>query len=360
MTNRVHNFSAGPSALPLEVLQEAAENLVEHPPFGMSIMEMSHRSKGWVERQKTVEAELRTLANISDDYEVLFLQGGATTQFAMVPQNLLTPGDKADYILTGTWSNKALAEAQKLGFTARACASNQETNYDRTPTTFDIDPNAAYVHYTSNNTIYGTQWNAPPPSQGRPLVCDASSDIFCRPLALDQHDLIYAGAQKNIGPAGVTLVIVRRDLLDRAPKNLPTMMTYRTHAAKNSAHNTPPVWCIYMIGLVVRWLTKQGGLAAVEVANRRKAALLYDLFSQGDFYKGHAQPDSRSLMNVTFRLPTQELDAMFIAEADRAGLKNLKGHRSTGGCRASIYNAVPETSVQALVDFMRDFETRRG
>jgi phosphoserine aminotransferase len=356
---RTHNFSAGPGALPEEVLAVAQRDLVCHPDFGASIMEISHRSKGWMERQAQIERDLRTLGGISDEYAVLFLQGGASTQFAMVPMNLLPPGGKADYVVTGTWATKAIEEAQRLGYAARAAASSKATKFDRIPTALDVDPEAAYLHYTSNNTIYGTEFQAPPDPQGRPLVCDASSDILARPLWVEGHDLIYAGAQKNMGPAGVTVVIVKKALLDRAPATLPTMLAYKTHADNDSMYNTPPVWAIYMVGLVARWVLDQGGLVEMERRNRDKAALLYDAIDAG-FYQGHAQPDSRSLMNVTFRLPSEELEAKFIKEATAQGLSELKGHRSVGGCRASIYNAVPRKSVEALADFMRDFARKHG
>jgi phosphoserine aminotransferase len=360
MNNRVHNFSAGPSALPVEVLAQAARDLVCHPEFGMSIMEMSHRSPGWVRIQEQIEANLRQLAQIPDEYAVLFLQGGATTQFASVPLNLLPRGASADYILTGAWSVKALREAGKVGLQARPAGSSEKTGFDRIPTALDLDPKATYVHYTSNNTIYGTQWSAPPQAGGVPLVCDASSDIFCRPLELSGHDLVYAGAQKNIGPAGVTLVIVRRDVLDRVPEDVPTMLAYKNHAARSSAYNTPPVWPIYMVGLVIEWMLAQGGLAAIESRNRAKAGLLYGALDASDFYRGLAQPESRSLMNVTFALPDQERTALFLKEAQEHQLHNLKGYRTLGGCRASIYNAVSMDSVQALVDFMRHFEAKHG
>ncbi len=356
---RVYNFSAGPATLPLEVLKEAQEFLAEYPSEGMSVMEMSHRSAFWSERYDGIVANIRKLAGISDDYEVLFLQGGASSQFAMIPLNLLADGASADYITTGTWSVKAYAEAVKLGKTVREAGSSKETGFDRIPTALDFDTNAAYVHYTSNNTIKGTQWTAPPAAD-RPLICDASSDIFSRPLVLDGHDLVYAGAQKNLGPAGTTLVIVRKDILDRAPADTPTMFTYATHAGKNSHFNTAPVFAIYMVGLVIEWLLRKGSLETIEAHNKAKAALLYDAIDGSDFYRGAVQKESRSLMNVPFALPTPALDARFIAEAGEAGLKTLKGHRSVGGCRASIYNAMPTEGVQALVDFMADFEKRNG
>jgi phosphoserine aminotransferase len=360
MSHRIHNFSAGPGALPLEVLEEAARDLVSYPPHGLSVMEMSHRSKEWLAIFERIEADLRALASIPDEYALLFLQGGASTQFAAVPMNLIPEGRSADYVLTGTWSVSALREAHRLRRAARVAGTSEQTGFDRIPDTLDLDPDAAYVHYTSNNTIYGTQWPQAPRTAGAPLVCDASSDLFCRPLDLHNHDLVYAGAQKNLGPAGVTLVIVRRDVLDRGPDDIPTMLSYKVHAAKDSAYNTPPVWPIYIVGLVVQWLLRQGGLAAVEARNQQKAALLYDILDQSAFYRGLAQPHSRSLMNVTFHLPDDAATAAFLAEASKLHLKSLKGYRTLGGVRASIYNAVPVESVQALADFMRDFEARHG
>jgi len=342
------------------VLQTAAADLITHGEQGMSVMEMSHRSDFWVEHQRGIEANLRTLAGISDDYHVLFLQGGATTQFATVPLNLLSVGASADYILTGVWSVKAMREAQKLGYDVRASASSEDSGFDHIPTDSTVNPGAVYVHYTSNNTIYGTGWNRPPDCGHGYLVCDASSDIFSRPMDVAAHGLIYAGAQKNLGPAGVTLVIVRKDLVGAAPADVPTMLDYAVHAAKDSAHNTPPVWSIYMLGLSVQWILDQGGLEAMARHNERKARLLYDVIDAGDFYKGHALPESRSLMNITFNLGTSDLEARFLEEAGGLDMLNLRGHRSVGGCRASIYNAVPFTSVETLSEFMVDFARRHG
>ena len=360
---RVHNFSAGPGVLPQPVLEEAARDLVTHELYGMSVMEMSHRSKGWVARQEKISDDLRRIMAIPEDYEILFLQGGASTQFAMVPLNLLpTQGASADYILTGAWSVKALEEARKLGRSARVAASSEAEGFDHIPTELDLDLAATYVHYTSNNTIYGTAFGAPPEVDGLPLVCDASSDILAGPFDFRHHDLVYAGAQKNMGPAGATIVIVHKDLLDRVPDDVPTMLAYKTHAAKKSAYNTPPVWSLYIMGLVLEWIERDiGGLDAMAERNRMKAALLYDLIDgSGGFYRGAARAGSRSLMNVTFRLPTKDDEARFLAEAEAADFLNLKGHRSAGGCRASIYNAQPIESIEALVGFMQDFQTRCG
>ncbi len=360
---RVHNFSAGPGVLPMEVLQEAARDLIDHPDFGMSVMESSHRAGVWVERQRKVTDDLRRLLSIPQEFEILWVQGGASTQFAMVPLNLL-PSDgsaSADYIMTGQWSDKALYETHQVGRTARIAASSKATNYDRIPGELDLDPGASFVHYTSNNTVRGTQFAALPQTGDLPLVCDASSDILSRPMDFARHDLVYAGAQKNMGPAGVTLVIVRKSLLDRVEDNVPTMMCYKTHAAKASAYNTPPVWSLYMVGLVLEWVERQGGVEAMAKMCQSKAGLIYDVIDEEpDFYKGAATTNSRSLMNVTFRLPTPELEAAFVAKADAEGLKNLKGHRSVGGCRASLYNALPMESAQVLAQFMRDFRQQNA
>ena len=356
---RFHNFSAGPGALPLSVLEQAQRDLMEHPDFGMSVMETSHRAAPWVERLEQIEANLRTLAGISDDYAVLFLQGGASSQFAMVPMNLMPAGGCADYIDTGRWSEKAIAEVAQVGRNARVAGTSRETGFDRIPTDLHVDPRSAYLHYTSNNTIYGTQYHTPP-SADIPLVCDASSDILSRPLAIDGHDVIFAGAQKNMGPAGVTLAIVRRDTLDRAGQDLPTMFRYKTHAAKGSMFNTPPVFAIYMVGLVIEWIMAQGTLEDMAAHNLAKANLIYDVIDDGDFYTGLAATESRSQMNISFRLPSPALDAMFIAESIDAGFRNLKGHRSVGGCRASVYNAMPLDSVHELSNFMRTFRAQHG
>lgn len=362
MSPRVHNFSAGPGVLPLEVLEAAAAKLINHTPFGMSIMEMSHRSKGWVERQASITETIRRVLAVPDTFEVLFLTGGATTQFAMVPLNLLPAGQSADYLITGTWSVKALQEARKVGLQAREASSSAHSGFDHIPSpeTLDLDDKAVYAHYTSNNTVSGTQYKAAPETGDVPLVCDASSDIMSRPIDFARHDLVYAGAQKNMGPAGVTMVFVRKSVLDRVPDQVPTLMAYKTHAAKNSAHNTPPVWPIHMVGLVAEWVERHGGVGAMAERAQAKAAAVYGVIDEDDFYQGATAVDSRSLMNVTFRLPTPELDSAFVSEAALENLVNLKGHRSVGGCRASLYNALPEASVQALVEFMRRFRDRRG
>lgn len=361
MSDRIYNFSAGPAVLPLPVLEEAQRNLVSLPGVGMSVLEISHRSKTFEEIIQTAESDIRRLAGVPDNYRVLFLQGGASLQFSMVPMNLLPVGGKADYISTGVWSKKAIKEAQKIG-QVNVAASTEAENFTRIPRQDELklDPEAAYLHYTTNNTIYGTEWKREPAAGPVPLVADASSDIFSRPINIEKHGLIYAGAQKNLAPAGVTLVIIRDDMLERSPQGLATMLDYNTHAKNNSLYNTPPVFAIYVMGLVLKWLIREGGLDETLRRNEEKARLLYDLFDSSEFYRGHAQADSRSLMNVTFRLPSEELEKRFIAEATRAGFDGLKGHRSVGGCRASIYNAFPREGVEALVSFMKEFERTNG
>src|SRR5215471_5293130 len=361
MTERIYNFSAGPAVLPLGVLQEARENLLALPGVGMSILEISHRSKAFDEVINAAVADIRSLASIPDDYHVLFLQGGASMQFSMAPMNLLQPGSSADYILTGSWSKKALKEAQKVGQT-RVAGTTELDKFNRIPGQHELhfDPAASYVHITTNNTIFGTEWKTEPETGRVPLVADTSSDMFSRPIDVRRYGLIYAGAQKNLGPAGVTLVILRDDLLARSSKELPAMLDYNTYAKENSLYNTPPVFAIYIVGLVMKWIIKQGGLSEVHKRNQEKAALLYDEIDSSQFYKGHAAPDSRSLMNVTFRLPNEDLEKQFVAEATRAGLDGLKGHRSVGGIRASIYNAFPREGVEALVSFMKEFERTHG
>jgi len=358
---RIFNFSAGPAVLPLPVLEEAQRDLVSLPGTGMSILEISHRSKAFDEVIQGAEADIRTLARIPDDYEVLFLQGGASLQFSMVPMNLLLQGTTADYVITGVWSQKALKEAKRVG-SVNVAATTEADNFTHVPAPQDIrlTGNAAYVHVTSNNTIYGTQWRALPDTGGRPLVNDASSDIFSQPIDVAKHGLIYAGAQKNLAPAGLTLVIIRKDLVERSQASLPTMLSYKVHAENKSLYNTPPVFAIYILRLVLKWLLANGGLEAMAAQNERKAGLLYDEIDRTGFYRGHARRDSRSWMNVTFRLPSEDLEKQFVKQSTAAGLDGLKGHRSVGGLRASIYNAFPEAGVKALVDFMREFERKNG
>jgi phosphoserine aminotransferase len=359
--SRVYNFSAGPAVLPLPVLEEAQRDLVALPAVGMSVMEISHRSKAFDEIIHGAEADMRKLGGIPDNYKVLFLQGGASLQFSMVPMNLLTPGATADYIITGDWAKKALKEAKKVGAT-NVAATTESTNFKRIPAQGDLKltPGAAYVHMTSNNTIHGTEWHHLPDVGDAPLVCDASSDMYARPIDVSRFGLIYAGAQKNLGPSGVTVVIVREDLLARSADTLPTMLNYRTHAENGSLYNTPPVFGIYILRLVLKWLVSLGGLPAIAKINERKANMLYDELDRTDFWRPHADKDSRSLMNVTFRLPNEELEKLFIKQATGAGFDGLKGHRSVGGLRASIYNAFPEQGIVDLVQFMREFERTHG
>jgi phosphoserine aminotransferase len=358
---RILNFSAGPAMLPLPVLEQAERELVSLPGIGMSILEVSHRSKVFEDVLARAEADIRTLAKIPANYRVLFLQGGASLQFAMVPMNLLTAGTTADYLVTGVWASKALDEARKIG-NVHVAASTKEEKFVRVPRPEEIalSPGAAYVHMTSNNTIYGTEWKDLPAVGDLPLVSDTSSDMFSRPIDVARHALIYAGAQKNMGPAGVTVVIIREDLLARSAASLPAMLNYSVHAQNGSMYNTPPVFAIYLLGLVVRWLIGQGGLDTIGVANQRKAEKLYAEIDRTGFYRGTAQKDSRSLMNVTFRLPSEELEKQFVKDAESAGMDGLKGHRSVGGIRASIYNAFPDVGVEALTSFMRDFERLHG
>ena len=355
--NRVYNFSAGPSMLPLPVLERAAAELVCYGDSGMSVMEMSHRTPVYEGIINAAEAELRQLMDIPDDYAVLFVQGGASTQFAAVPLNLMGRTGKADYIVSGQFAGKALKEAQKMGFDAREVASSKATNFDRVPVVSrrDFRPDAGYVHICYNNTIYGTKYPYIPDTGDIPLVADMSSCILSEPVDVRRFGVIYAGAQKNMAPAGVTVVIVRRDLLDYAPATIPTMLSWKVMADNGSMYNTPPCYSIYMAKLVFDYLLDIGGLAEMQRRNRAKAALLYDYLDSQSYYIAPVQKESRSMMNVTFVTGDPDLDKKFAAQADQAGLKNLKGHRSVGGMRASIYNAMPYEGVQALVDFMQAF-----
>ena len=366
MTTTVHrvlNFSAGPAVLPLSVLEQIQRDLVALPGVGMSILEVSHRSKAFEAILAQAEADIRALANIPSNYKVLFLQGGASLQFSMVPMNLLAAGQTADYIDCGSWADKALKEAKKLG-TVNVAASTKGENYSRLPTQSELKltPGAAYVHMTSNNTIEGTEYKALPNVADVPLVSDNSSDMFSGPLDVAKHGLIYAGAQKNMGPAGVTLVIIREDLVARSAGNkaLPTMLNYGVHVENTSLYNTPPAFGVYAVGLVIKWLLANGGLAGIGELNARKAGKLYAEIDRSGFYRGTANKDDRSLMNVTFRLPSEELENTFVKESTAAGLDGLKGHRSVGGMRASIYNAFPEAGIDALVSFMQEFEKKNG
>lgn len=357
---RVHNFNAGPAVLPLPVLEKVREELPELPGLGMSVMEMSHRSKEFDAILDRAENGLRKLLGLSQDYAVLFLGGGASLQFSMAPMNLLADGAKADYLVHGSWGIKALKEAQKEG-AAREAASTKSAGYRRVPRADEIslDPEAKYVHFTSNETIEGVQWRAEPETNGVPLICDASSDILSRPIATEKYGMIYAGAQKNIGPSGVTVVAIKNEWAQARPQ-LPTMLSYATHAKERSLYNTPNTFGIYMIGLVCDWIEGLGGLKGMEQRAAAKSNLIYDTIDASGFYSGHAEKENRSTMNVTFRLPNEELEAKFASQAQQAGMIGLKGHRSVGGLRASIYNALEPESVQVLVDFMREFERVNG
>jgi phosphoserine aminotransferase len=360
-TTRIHNFSAGPAVLPLAVLEEAQRHLISLPGVGMSVMEISHRSSTFEDLLNGAIEDIRALANVPSSYRILMLQGGASLQFSMVPMNLLTAGAAADYVDTGSWSDKAIKEAKKVG-KVNIAGTTKADGYARIPAQSELklSPDAAYVHITTNNTIEGTEWATLPDAGDVPLVADTSSDMFSRPIEVSRFGLIYAGAQKNLGPSGVTLVIVREDLLARSTDALPTMLNYKVHADNNSLYNTPNTFGIYILGLTMKWMRSMGGLSAIAALNQRKAGKIYAEIDRTGFYRGTAQKDSRSLMNVTFRLATEDLEKAFVKESTAAGLDGLKGHRAVGGMRASIYNAFPEEGVDALVDFMREFERRRG
>ncbi|MEQ9103645.1 MAG: 3-phosphoserine/phosphohydroxythreonine transaminase [Rhodothermales bacterium] len=351
---RIHNFSAGPGTLPRPVLEEARDEMLVYKTAGASIMEISHRSAEYTAVADAARQHFKDLLGLDDDWQILFLQGGASLQFYQTALNFLPAGRTADYVDTGEWSSKAIQQGQFVG-TVNVAASSEETGYDHVPpqASWVHSENPAYVHVTSNNTIYGTRmtWDPDVPA---PLICDASSDFLARPLDMNRYSLIYAGAQKNIGPAGVTVVLVRSSFMERANPNVPTMLDYRVHASK--LFNTPPVFAVYMVEKVLRWLKDLGGLVEMERRNDQKARLLYDRLDRTDFYRGTAQTASRSNMNVTFRLPDEAMESAFIAGAKKKGLVGLKGHRSVGGIRASIYNACDRSSVEALIDFMDGFE----
>lgn len=355
--SRVYNFSAGPAVLPESVLKSAAEEMLDYKGTGMSVMEMSHRSKAFEEIIQTAEADLRELMQIPDNYKVLFLQGGASQQFAMIPMNLMKNG-VADYIVTGQWAKKAYQEAAKYG-KVNKIASSEDKTFSYIPDCSDlpISEDADYVYICENNTIYGTKFKELPNTKGKTLVADVSSCFLSEPVDVSKYGIIYGGVQKNIGPAGVVIVIIREDLIteDVLP-GTPTMLTYKTHADAKSLYNTPPAYGIYMCGKVFKWIKEMGGLEAMKEKNERKAKILYDFLDQSKLFKGTVKKKDRSLMNVPFVTGDAELDAKFVKEAKAAGLENLKGHRSVGGMRASIYNAMPEEGVQALVDFMKKFE----
>jgi phosphoserine aminotransferase len=360
MAHRIVNFNAGPAILPLPVLEKIQAEMLDYHGEGMSLIEMSHRSKTFDALVVETEALVREIMGFSQDYQTLFLQGGATGQFAAVPLNLSVSGKTAEYIDSGSWASKAYKEAVKLEKPCRVIASSKAENYNHIPTDFVIGQDAAYLHICSNNTIFGTQWQDYPETGEVPLVVDMSSDFYCRRFDPNQIALAYAGAQKNAGPSGVVIVVIRRDLLERSPNNIPTILNYKIFAEENSLHNTPNTFGIYVVNLVMHWIKNQGGIDKVEQVNRRKAQRLYDALDATDFYTPHAKSNSRSLMNVTWKLPTEELDKKFVAEATQNEMVGLKGHRSTGGIRASIYNAMPMEGVQRLVDFMKEFERKNG
>jgi len=362
MEKRIYNFAAGPAILPEPVLKEAQEQLWALPGVGMSILEISHRSKTFDKIMAEAKEGLKSLLSISDDYELLFLQGGASLQFSMVPLNLMVKNKKADYIVTGSWSKKAVKEAKRVG-TVNIAASTEEGNFKRIPKQEELklDPQADYVHFTSNNTIFGTQFQKEPEVGNLPLVCDASSDILHKKIDVNKYALIYAGAQKNMGPSGVTFIILRKDMLERSSDSLHTMLNYKIHVENGSLYNTPNTFGIYIIALVAKWLKNLGGLDGMYKINKEKADLLYKCIDEsGGYYKGHADKDSRSLMNITFNLATEELEKKLVSEATAAGFDGLKGHRSVGGLRASIYNAFPKKGVEDLVGFMKDFQKKNG
>ncbi|MDB5101280.1 MAG: transporter [Cyanobacteria bacterium RYN_339] len=356
-TRTVHNFYAGPATMPLPALERAKEELLDFAGTGMSVMEISHRSKPYIALQEEAEALVRELLAVPAGYKVLFLQGGASLQFSMVPMNLLN-GKRGDYVVTGDWGAKALKEAKKAGSTG-VLASTEATNHDRIPQAIEIKQDAAYVHLTSNETISGTQFHAFPDTGAVPLVADMSSDIMWRPTDVSRFGLIYAGAQKNLGPSGVTLVIAREDLVEAAPESLPSMLSYKVHAKNDSMYNTPPTFGVYMLRNVLAWMKDQGGLKAIEARNREKGDALYAVIDRHpDFYTGHARTDSRSYMNVTFRLPDEAREKAFLKGADERGFIGLAGHRSVGGCRASIYNACAVESAKALAAYMEEFAAK--
>lgn len=361
MAKRIINLNPGPAALPLPVLEQIREEFLDYRGTGMSIVEISHRSKAFEEALNQAVERTKRLLNLEDDFDVVFIQGGANLQFCMVPMNLAVAGKPLEYINTGTWSTSAIKEAKNLSKDVRVIASSEDKNFSYIPRTFQVDENASYLHFTSNNTIKGTQWVEFPKAGRVPLVSDMSSDIMSRPFDAKPFGLIYAGAQKNIGPAGSAMVIIRKDMLERVPAGIPTMLKYTTFTKDNSLYNTPACFVIYTISLVLKWLEETvGGLEKMERINKEKADLLYGFMDGSGFYRGTAEKGSRSLMNVTFRLPSEDLEEKFVSEASKAGLGGLKGHRSVGGCRASLYNAIGVEEVRKLVTFMAEFQKKEG
>lgn len=358
MAHRIFNFSAGPATLPLEVMQTVQQELLDYRGTGMSVMEMSHRSPEYDDINDSCIALFREILGLDDSYHVLFMGGGASTQFALVPMNFLPKGGTAAYVDTGSWANKAMKEAKAFG-NAHLAGSSKESNYDHIPAKIDLPSDAAYLHVTSNNTIFGTQYQTFPDAGNVPLICDMSSDIASRRHDFTKFSMIYAGAQKNLGPAGVTVVIIKQSLLDKCAEGTPTMLNYKTHADKKSLYNTPPSFSIYVVKLVLEWVKKQGGLEAIEKANIAKKDRIYQLLDlYPDYYRGTVKPDSRSWMNITFRLPSEELEKKFIAEAKAAGMSGLKGHRSVGGVRVSTYNAQTLEGIETLAKFMEEFKKK--
>ncbi len=360
MESQIYNFYAGPAVMPQKVLAEAKEEMLDFSGTGMSVMEISHRAKPFEAIIQEAEANIKELLLLGDDYQVLFLQGGASLQFSMLPLNYLGPDQTADYILTGSWSEKALKEAKKIGAT-HVAATTADNKYRNIPQEIMLSAAPAYVHLTSNNTIFGTQWRDFPDTGDIPLCGDMSSDIMCRPIAANQFSLIYAGAQKNLGPSGVTIVIIRKSFLEKTLDIPYTMLKYTTHADSDSLYNTPPSFSVYMVNLVTRWLKEEGGLAAMEKQNTAKAQYIYDAIDKSKgFYQGHAEKDSRSLMNITFTIGDEVLEKAFASEAEKEGLVGLKGHRSVGGLRASTYNALPMEAAKTLSQFMEQFQKKNG
>jgi phosphoserine aminotransferase len=357
---KVYNFSAGPAGLPTDVMNQIKEEFLDYKGSGCGLIELSHRGPQFMEVMQEIKSDIRELMKINDDYSIIFVQGGASMQFALIPMNFMLPGGFAEYADTGTWSNKAMKEAELFG-EVKTIASSKATNYDRIPVIrhWHPDSKASYLHITSNNTIAGTQYHSFPEIE-TPLIADMSSDIMSRVIDINQFGMVYAGAQKNLGPSGVALVIVRNDLLERVSKQVPTMLQYKTYVEKDSMFNTPPTFPIYTMGLVMKWLKAQGGITEIEEINDAKSEVIYELIDQTKFYTSPIEPSSRSRMNVVFRLPSEDLEAKFIKEAANEGLVGLKGHRSVGGIRASIYNSMPTKGVECLVDFMNDFEAKNG
>lgn len=360
--DRIFNFSAGPCTLPVEVLEEARDGLMNWNGFGASVLEMSHRSKAFESILADAIADLRELMGIPENYKVLFLQGGASMQFTMLPMNLRAEGSSADYVVTGAWGKKAVEAANLQGGRSSVIHDGKASNYNTTPKLSELSGNAdaAYTHFTSNETIQGVDFLHDPEADGKLWICDMSSNILSRKVDVSRYGMIYAGAQKNMGPAGATLVVLREDLLERIPAGLPPMLDYKLMVENNSLYNTPPCWSIYMCGLMYKWMKRNGGLAAMEAQNEAKAKLIYDAIDSTDFYKGHAEAGSRSRMNITFTLPTEELGKELVSQAKGMGMIELNGHRSVGGCRASVYNAFPVEGCQVLADFMRDFAAKNG